>query len=207
MPETKPSLRVIKAGRLVDGRGGTPQEGMAVVVEDGRISRVGPQQDITIPEGARAEELEFPQATLLPGLVDCHTHTNMPGDGTSVDDVGLQGDDIHLLQGIKQSRIALESGVTTIRDNGGWHGAVFSLKEGIRHGLVPGPRIVACGRPITITGGHCWMMGSEADGVEAGLVARRPRVPWDGRNDVLAQSVPRRRTRQRHRRGVVPRRR
>ena len=53
-----------------------------------------------------------------------------------------------------------------MRENGGWNKSTFSLKEGIRRGLVPGPRIVNCGRPITMTGGHCWMMGSQADGVD-----------------------------------------
>ena len=166
MPDKRPSHKVIKPGNLVDGQGGPPQQGMAVVVEDGRIARIVREGELSFPEGASPEVLDFPGATLLPGLVDCHTHTNMPGDGTSVDGVGLENDDIHLLTGVKQARLALESGVTTMRDNGGWNGVVFSLKEGIHRGLVPGPRIVASGRPITITGGHCWMMGSQADGVD-----------------------------------------
>lgn len=166
MPVTAPAIKVVKAGNLVDGQGGPSQQGMAVVVEDGRIARVVRESELAFPEGTSPEVFDFPGATLLPGLVDCHTHTNMPGDGTSVDDVGLEDDGIHLLTGVKQARLALESGVTTMRDNGGWNGVVFSLKEGIHRGLVPGPRIVASGRPITVTGGHCWMMGSEADGVD-----------------------------------------
>ncbi len=166
MPVTGPAIKVVKPGNLVDGQGGPPQQGMAVVVEDGRIARVVREGELAFPEGASPEVLDFPGATLMPGLVDCHTHTNMPGDGTSVDGVGLEDDGIHLLTGVKQARLALESGVTTMRDNGGWNGVVFSLKEGIHRGLVPGPRIVASGRPITMTGGHCWMMGSQADGVD-----------------------------------------
>ena len=166
MAGVQPSLKIIRAGKLVDGLGGPPKKGMAVLVEDEYITRVFREGELSLPEGATVEMLDFPKATLLPGLVDCHTHTNMPGDGTSVDDVGLEGDDIHLLQAVKQARIALESGVTTMRDNGGWHKVVFSLKDGIRRELVPGPRILASGRPITMTGGHCWMMGSEADGVD-----------------------------------------
>ena len=86
---------------------------------------------------------------------------------------------MHILQGVKQARLALETGVTTMRDNGGWHRSVFWLKEGIRRQLVAGPRILASGRPITMTGGHCWMMGSEADGVDGVRQAVRELV-WEG---------------------------
>ena len=109
----------------------------------------------------------------MPGLIDCHTHTNMPGTGLSVDEVHEDGDDIHLMEAVKSARMALESGVTTMRDNGGWNKVVFSLMEGIRRDIVPGPRIVACGNPVTMTGGHCWMMGAEADGVDGVRAAVR----------------------------------
>ena len=169
-------LKVIQAGRLVDGQGGPPKEHMAVVVEGGRILRVCSQQELSMSIEGTYEFHDFPQGTLLPGLVDCHTHTNMPGTGLSVDEVGEEEDDIHLLQGVKNARMALESGVTTMRDNGGWHRAVFSLKEGIRRHLVQGPRIVASGRPVTMTGGHCWMMGSQADGIDGVRTAVRQLV-------------------------------
>ena len=158
--------KVIKAARLIDCTDGSVRENMAVVVENGRISRISSQYDLAFPEGAQPEVLDFGDATLLPGLIDCHTHTNMPGDGTSVDAVHEDDDGIHLIQAVKSARLAIESGVTTMRENGGWNRSTFSVKEGIRRGLVPGPRIVNCGRPITMTGGHCWMMGSQADGVE-----------------------------------------
>ncbi len=132
-------LKVIKVGKLVDGLGGPPQEHVAVVVENERILRVSAQQELSLPEGADAEVLDFQEATLLPGLIDCHTHTNMPGTGASVGEVDTDGDDIHLLQAVKSTRLALESGVTTMRDNGGWNNVVFSMKEGIRRNIVPGP--------------------------------------------------------------------
>ena len=166
MTSANGSLIVVKAARLIDCTDGSTRENMAVVVENGRIARVSPQHELAFPEGARPEVHDFGDASLLPGLIDCHTHTNMRGDGSSVDDVHEDDDDIHLIQGVKSARLAIESGVTTMRENGGWNRTTFSLKEGIRRGLVPGPRIVNCGRPITMTGGHCWMMGSQADGVD-----------------------------------------
>ena len=166
MTTSGPSLKVIKPGKLIDGLGGPSKQGLAVVLEGNLITHVGPRSELSLFEEQATDIIELPNATLLPGLIDCHTHTNMPGTGQSVDQVHEDNDDIHLLQAVKSARMALESGVTTMRDNGGWHEVVFSVKEGIRRGIVPGPRIVACGRPITITGGHCWMMGSEADGID-----------------------------------------
>ena len=166
MADANTTTKVIKAGKLIDCTGGPVLERMAVVVEEGRILRVSSQNELTFPEGLEPEVLDFGSATIIPGLVDCHTHTNMPGNGQSVDEVDGEIDDVHLMQGVANARLAVESGVTTMRENGGWNRAPFSLNEGIRRGIVPGPRIVNCGHPVTITGGHCWMMGSEADGID-----------------------------------------
>ena len=160
-------LLLLRAGRLLDGTGGPAQEQMAVLVQDGKIKSVGPGHELRLPDGANGEVLEFPAATLLPGLIDCHTHTNMPGNGRRGEDVHVNDDDdLRLLRSAHNVATALQTGVTTLCDCGGWHHTTFSLKEGIRHGLIPGPRVLASGRPITITGGHCWFMGSEADGID-----------------------------------------
>ena len=164
---------IIKVGRLADGLSGMVQERMAVRVSGGGIEWVARQSELSQCGDIEGTVLDFPGATLMPGLIDCHTHTNMPGTGLSVDEVHEDGDDIHLMEAVKSARMALESGVTTMRDNGGWNKVVFSLMEGIRRDIVPGPRIVACGNPVTMTGGHCWMMGAEADGVDGVRAAVR----------------------------------
>ena len=158
--------KLIRAGRLIDGRGGPPIENGAVLVQESRIQQMGPANTLRVPEGVTAEESSYPEGTLLPGLIDVHTHTNFAGDGTHVDDRMKESDDILLMQSILNARIALESGVTTMRENGAKNHTSFSMREGIRRGLSVGPRLVLCGRPVTITGGHCWHMGSEADGVD-----------------------------------------
>ena len=165
---------LIRPGRLFDG-GGTPAvDGMAVLVRGERIEAVGPLGEVRFPDGADGEVLELPEATLMPGLIDCHTHTNMPGDGRRGEDVHARDDDqLRLLRSAHNVRTALETGVTTVVDCGGWNETVFRLKQGIREGLVDGPRVWASGRPITTTGGHCWFMGSEADGVDGVRQAAR----------------------------------
>ena len=165
--------KIIQTDRFIDGCGGPVAENIAVVVSGGRIREVVPKERLIIPEGDAYEIHEFPGATLLPGLIDCHTHTNMPANGRRGEDVIPDGDDIRLLRSAHNVRVALESGVTTMCDNGAWNLTAFSLKEGIREGLVEGPDLLACGRPITTTGGHCWFMGSEADGIDGVRMATR----------------------------------
>ena len=174
MPATTPTFRILKADRVMDGRDSPVQTGVSVLLEDSRIRAVGPDDQIAFPDGASGEVLEFPGGTLLPGLIDCHTHTNMPGTGRRGEDVNREDTDaIRVLRSAHNVAIALQTGVTTVCDCGGWNTTTFSLKEAIREGTVNGPRVLASGRPITTTGGHCWFMGSEADGVDGVRSAAR----------------------------------
>jgi len=119
------------------------------------------------PDGAAVERRDYGAATILPGLVDAHTHLVAPGDGTLGDDIAKEDDDILLLQAARNARTLLHSGVTTLRENGAKGRVAFSLREGVRRQLAPGPRMVICGRPIAMTGGHMGYFGSEADGEQA----------------------------------------
>jgi imidazolonepropionase-like amidohydrolase len=157
---------LITAARLLDGSGARPVERAALVIEGDRIVAVGAAADVSVPDTS-VERRDYGDATILPGLVDAHTHLVAPGDGTLGDDVAKEDDDILLLQAAKNARTLLHSGVTTLRENGAKGRVAFSLREGIRRQLAPGPRMVICGRPITITGGHMGYFGSEADGEAA----------------------------------------
>ena len=136
------------------------------MLEGSRIRWVGPEKDLPIVEGAQPEVYNFPGSTILPGLVDVHTHTNLPGDGTAVEEGSDEPDEMLVLRSAWNARKHLETGVTTARDNGGKNLTTMYLKQGIERGFIPGPRMVISGRPITITGGHCWPMGGEADGID-----------------------------------------
>ncbi len=142
MTSANSAFQLITGKYVVDGKGGRPIENGAVLLEGTKIRAVGPQNQVAAPEGAPVETHEFPHATVLPGLVDVHTHLNYPGDGTHTDDVMSEEDDILLMQSIVNARVYLERGVTTIRDNGAKNHTTLSLKEGIRRGLATGPRTV-----------------------------------------------------------------
>ncbi len=172
MPTSNQAWTLIRPARLIDGHGGAPTTGQAVVVHGANIQWIGPVETANAAGGPLAsangyQALDYPRATLLPGLIDCHTHTNMPGDGRSGEAVNLDDtDDIRLLRSAQNVIKALASGVTTVCDCGAWHDTAFSLRQSVESGLVPGSRVLASGRPITVTGGHLWYMGAEADGVE-----------------------------------------
>ena len=168
MPQADNTLRVILPGKLIDGIGDKVQEGMAVAVQGNTIRWVGPasQAEGLDSDGAGRETLKFPGATLLPGLFDIHTHTNMPGDGRTGEAVNQDNDEIRLLRSTRNTAAAVASGVTTMCDCGSWNRTGFALKEGLAEGLVEGPRVLISGPPVTVTGGHLWYMGGEADGVD-----------------------------------------
>ena len=167
MTETPARFTLITAARLLDGAGARPIEQAALLVEGDRIVSLGRQADVRVTDGASVDRREYAEGTILPGLVDAHTHLVAPGDGTLGDDVAKEDNDILLLQAAKNARTLLHSGVTTLRENGAKGQVAFSLREGIRRQLAPGPRMVICGRPIAITGGHMGYFGSEADGEAA----------------------------------------
>lgn len=166
-PRPPARFALLTAARLLDGSGAPPRQDAALLLDGDRVAALGRRGEVHAPDGAMAHRVDYGDATLLPGLVDAHTHLVAPGDGTLGDDVAREDDDILLLQAAKNARILLHSGVTTLRENGAKGRVAFSLREGVRRRLAPGPRMVICGRPITITGGHMGYFGSEADGVDA----------------------------------------
>ena len=178
MNDHRNGLTVIFPGKLIDGVSGTAQEGMAVGISEGRILWVGRRGDV---EGSQSEAprevLDYPDAALLPGLFDLHTHTNMPGDGRTGEEVHFDdSDDIRLLRSARNVGDALATGVTSLCDCGSWNNTAFSLKEGLAQNLFDGPRTLVSGPPLTITGGHLWFMGGEADGTDSIRATVRERV-------------------------------
>ncbi|HVB64874.1 MAG TPA: amidohydrolase family protein, partial [Nitrolancea sp.] len=152
----------IRAGRLIDGTGAEPQENVAITVENGVITQV----DAGTAASEAGETLDLSSYTVMPGLVNMHAHTVLPGDGSSFEAWMENPDEILLLTAYANARTALYSGVTTIRDCGGKGTLMFRLRDAIRAGIVEGPRFVLSGWPLTMTGGHCRYFGGETDGIE-----------------------------------------
>lgn len=146
----EPSVLVLKARRLIDGRGGPPLSPAMVRVEGERIREVGSR--VEIPAGAR--EVDLGEATLLPGLIDLHTHLT--------DKFGVHWEDALLtttpsqaaLWGARNARETLRAGFTTCRDLGPtWPYVDVDLRNAIAQGAVPGPRLLVAGNYVSSTGG------------------------------------------------------
>ncbi len=152
-----------RSNLLIDGCGGAPIQGGALLAKDGVIEDVGPENLLQPP--TEAIRLDFGDRTILPGLIDAHVH--LFGNPEPGGFLATQNEDEEwlLLRASANARQALAAGLTTVRDCGARGSIVISLAKATAAGLVPGPRIVSCGAPITTTGGHCYYLGLEAEGV------------------------------------------
>ena len=166
MQQSSRNLIAIKAGRLIDVKGGIARENQTIIIEGDRIKSVG--SNLTIPDGARVIDLSH--STVLPGMIDCHTHLLQNYDGA------LGGDDPNMvltvtrlgttrraLLGAAMGREDLEAGITTVRDlgNSGWNGDV-ALRDAVNAGWVVGPRINASTRALSAAGGQFGEVSAEA---------------------------------------------
>lgn len=125
-PET-PVL--IRAARLWDGVSGTAIPHGGILFQAGQILDVGPAADLPRPDGVI--EADYPHATLMPGLIDCHSHLNFRGDGSSIEDMMLDSDLILMTIGAENLRKALASGVTTLCDNGARGQTALNLRTSL----------------------------------------------------------------------------
>lgn len=154
----------MRAGTFLDGTLAEPRRNVTLTIEGGVVTRV---DDAAQRQPRDATALDLSGYTVLPGLINMHAHTMLPGDGTPFAEWMALPDELLLLQAHANALTALHSGVTTIRDCGGKGMLMFRLRDAIRRGIVPGPRFVLSGWPLTITGGHCRYFGGETDGPDA----------------------------------------
>jgi imidazolonepropionase-like amidohydrolase len=157
----------VKTGRLIDPQAGTVTAGAVVLVEKGRVTAVGPA--VAVPPGARVIDLSG--MTVLPGLMDCHTH--LVGDYTDDKDPlsELKSSSARrAFESVPNARVTLEAGFTTVRDVGTYRAFVdVAMRDAIAKGYFPGPRMFVAGAYLTITGG-----GGAVTGFAPDLV-----LPWD----------------------------
>ena len=164
---------VLKADRLIDGTGAAPIVNAALIVEDGKITAVGTQDELKVEAGDGVEVIEASGSTIMPGFIEMHSHIHCSAETDAYRHVTTESDETLLMRGVQAVRAALTSGVTTMRDLGSKNQVAFPIKQAIRDGIIPGPRLLVAGTPITTTGGHCNMFGTEADTSEEVVQAIR----------------------------------
>ena len=187
-PKPQP-VTLIKAARLIDTAVGVVRENQAVLIEDEKIKAIGPAADISkgIPPETRV--IDLGNATIVPGLIDCHTHiTSQPKN--YYEDIFRRSPIDYAVNAHVYARRTLEAGFTTVRDVGAGEFIDIALRNAVNAGTVPGPRILCAGLALGSTGGHADLNGfspylsfrevspSVADGVDAIRKAVRTNIKY-----------------------------
>jgi imidazolonepropionase-like amidohydrolase len=155
-------MKVLRFEKAILGDG-EAIDNAVLLIEGSKIIEVGDESSVDIPRDA--EEIDVQGGFVLPGLIDTHIHLAI-GPGANYVEQFKSSDGVHLASGVVNARSTLDSGVTTVRDLGARNRVAFDLREAERTGLILSPRLLVCGRSITMTGGHFHYCNAEADGYE-----------------------------------------
>ena len=156
----------VTADRMLDVTTGRTIVEPAIIIQDGVITQVGTRDRLQVPSAA--EVIELPRVTLLPGLIDMHTH--LDSDPEAGGFTGLQFTDAYwTVISVPNAKKTLEAGFTTVRNVGSGNWTDIALKEAIEGGKIDGPRIVPAGYSFGATGGHC-----DATGLPPSFEAKNP---------------------------------
>jgi len=157
-PSPAPQVTVIRAGTLIDGKSDKPRHDQLIVIRGNRIESVSDAATAKLPEGATVIDLS--KATVLPGLIDSHTHIFLQGEDPAEGgyDANILNESLSLraVRAALAAKRALEQGFTTLRDvetEGAGYGDV-GIKQAIERGYIPGPRLFVSTRAISTTGGY-----------------------------------------------------
>ena len=142
---------------VFDGK--TTKQRAGVLVDEGQVVWVGAHA--RAPRSARdADEIDGRGKTLTPGLIDCHVHLCFDGGADFAGESReMTSDAVATVKAVRNAARTLDRGVTTVRDLGGRADSVIQVANGVERGLVAGPRILAAGHALTITGGHGHSVG------------------------------------------------
>ena len=163
----EPTVVAVRAGRLIDPKAGTVIPGAVVLIENGKVKAVGP--GLAIPAGVKVIDLSG--MTVLPGLIDCHTHLvgDYVNDKDPLSDLKKSAAD-RAFESVPNAKATLDAGFTTVRDVGTYRAFVdVALRDAIARGNFPGPRMFVAGSYLTITGGGGAITGFAPDVT----------LPWD----------------------------
>jgi len=172
--QSPPKRAVIRAGHVLNVRTGELRANQAIVIVGDKIEKIVPSGEVAAAPGDTT--IDLPDATVLPGLVDMHTHLTFDLNSLGYSGLGISTAR-EALHGARNARRTLEAGFTTVRNLGAFDYSDIALRDAINDGDVVGPRIVASGPAMGITGGHCdenllppafhFQGGGVADGIEA----------------------------------------
>jgi imidazolonepropionase-like amidohydrolase len=152
-PATAPAVIAVKAGRILDVRTGKYLENQLIWIEGERIKQIGSGAELEGKLPAGAQIIDLSRQTVLPGLIDCHTHLTYSPYMFGYRALGISVPRRALL-GARNAKVTLEAGFTTVRNLAADGYSDVALRDAINDGDVPGPRMLVSGPPLSITGGH-----------------------------------------------------
>lgn len=156
---------IVHAGTLLAVPGEAPEARQTIIIKGNRITAIDDGFVVPANIGGQAILIDLSDKFVLPGLMDMHVHLLNELSPTSRVDALKVTTSMRALTGAMHAKRTLKAGFTTVRDLGGKPEAIYALRDAIRQGVVPGPRILAAGSPIAATGGH-----GDVDGYKAELL-------------------------------------
>ncbi len=166
-------MKALTGATIIDGIGTEPiQDGVVLIDDKGKIAACGSREAVEIPGDAPIEDCGG--KTIIPGLVDAHVHFCLEPCGDPISQAVKESDAQTAFKAANNAKKTLLAGVTTVRDVGGKNYIDLDLRDAIAKDELPGPRMLAAGRILTMTGGHGWAMSEEIDGeAEARKASRK----------------------------------
>jgi imidazolonepropionase-like amidohydrolase len=157
------SRTIVTTRSMLDGTGSAARSDVAIVIEDGRIASIGRAGSGSGRTG-KTKVVDGGTLTAVPGLINMHAHLDsMCGPDFAIA-ARMATEGAAALSAAHNAWLTVRSGVTTVRDLGNPFGVALAVRDAVERGLMRGPRILAAGRLICMTGGHGWYIGIEADG-------------------------------------------
>ena len=163
---------LLKDVNIFNGKDDKIEGNLSILIKDGKIAEISSKP--AVPAG-EIEEIDCKGMTVLPGLINVHAHLSLDAE-VPFEESLEESTEMTLLKIVKNGRLTLEAGITTIRELGCRDHLDFAYREGVERGIVPGPRMLLSGKVITKTGGHGYFLGREADGEAEIMKAVREQV-------------------------------
>jgi imidazolonepropionase-like amidohydrolase len=163
---------VLVTGWLYDGTAPDAVEHAALTIEGGTVTHISAIRPGEEPDGA----IRLPDATAMPGMIDCHVHLPFDGSADPVATMLERSVPESTLQAAHNARTILRQGVTTIRDVSSPHGIAIAVRDAVAAGRLEGPDVRPCGTHLTITGGHGCAFGLEVDSIDQIRTAVRSQI-------------------------------
>lgn len=169
---------VVRGGTVIDGTGRAPIRDAAIVVEGDRITQVGAMKDFA-PDalnGSATRVIDAKGKWVIPGMFNLHEHLDNHRGTNTFQARAAQPTEVLLIRAFRNALSSLIHGVTTVRDMGAKGDTNLYMRDAINSGQLLGPRVFACGQPISMTGGHGSEICVEADGVDGVRLAARKQL-------------------------------